>query len=255
MNIDLNANENLDDLQRDGLKIIQRSDFFKFGIDAVLLAYFTKAKSPKRVLDIGTGSGILPLLLSSQYPNAHLTGVELQPDVADMARRSMIYNNLTHRIDILCGDINMLKTTMQKTSFDVIVSNPPYFKSGAGMGSPNDYKHLSRHEIALTLGQLLDAVHALLIPKGEFYLIHRPDRLVDIFYEARKRTLEPKLVQFVQPSEGKAPNLVLIKCIKDGGKELKYLPALNVYGADGNYTDAIHDIYNQAHLTAFNESE
>lgn len=249
----LSPYETIDDLQRDGLKIIQNDRWFKFGIDAVLLSYFCQPKSPKHIVDLGTGTGIIPLLLSNSYPKAHLTGLEIQPDVADMAKRSVALNKLEARIDIISGDIKKWSDHLRKGCADTIVANPPYFKVGSGVKNFSDYKWLSRHEVACNLQDLFTAAQGLLMPGGAFYLIHRPSRLADIIEIARAVHLEPKIMQFVQPKSNQAPNLILIKCVKHGGFELKLHAPIIVYDDQNNYTKMIYSIYNQAKLTVFSD--
>ncbi len=249
----LKQDEVIDDLQRDGLKIIQNKKFFKFGIDAVLLTYFCNPKKAVEIVDLGTGSGVIALLLSAKYRSAHISGLEIQPAVADMARRSVAFNQLQSRIDIVNGDIKNWQHYFKAQSADVVTANPPYFKSGSGLANPNDYKLISRHEVACTLDDLFRAAEGILRQNGQFYFIHRPNRLVDIFETARKYRLEPKTIQLVKPRIDEAANLVLIKCVKYGGAELKWLPPIVVYDENQNYTEQIYYIYNQAHLTAFSE--
>ncbi len=251
--IKLKRDEVIDDLQRDGLKIIQNKNFFKFGIDAVLLTYFCSPKKAAQIVDLGTGSGVVALLLSAKYHFATISGLEIQPEVAEMAQRSIVLNQLDARLNIINGDIKNWQKYFKAQSADVVTANPPYFKSGSGLANPNDYKLISRHEVACTLDDLFRAAAGLLQPNGQFYLIHRPNRLVDIFETARQHRLEPKVIQLVKPRIKEAANLVLIKCVKYGGAELKWLPPIVVYDENQKYTEQIYHIYNQAHLTAFSE--
>ncbi len=249
----LRRDEVIDDLQRDGLKIIQNNNFFKFGIDAVLLTFFCNPKKAEHIVDLGTGSGVIALLLSAKYRFAQISGLEIQPAVAEMAQRSVLLNQLQSRVKIFNGDIKNWQQYFTAQSADVVTANPPYFKSGSGLANPNNYKLISRHEVACTLDDLFSAASGILKPNGQFYLIHRPNRLVDIFETARQYRLEPKVIQLVKPRVDEAANLVLIKCVKYGGAELKWLPPIVVYDENQNYTEQIYDIYNQAHLTAFSE--
>ncbi len=252
--IQLKRDEVIDDLQRDGLKIIQNRQFFKFGIDAVLLTYFCNPKRPQHIVDLATGSGVVALLLSAKYQTAKISGLEIQPAVADMAQRSVLLNHLTACIDIINGDIKTWQNYFAGQSCDVVTANPPYFKCGSGIANSNDYKLISRHEVACTLDDLFSAAAGLLVPNGSFYLIHRPNRLVDIFELARRYRLEPKVLQLVVPRLGQAANLALIKCVKYGAADLKLLPPIVVYGENGQYSAQIYDIYNRAHLTAFGKA-
>ncbi len=253
LQVNLKCDEVIDDLQRDGLKIIQNKKFFKFGIDAVLLTYFCDPKKAGQIVDLGTGSAVIALLLSAKYKNAKISGLEIQPAVADMARRSVLLNDLTARITIVDGDIKTWQNYFAAQCCDVVTANPPYFKHGSGLINPNDYKLISRHEVACTLDDLFSAAAGLLKPNGTFYLIHRPNRLVDIFERARCYRLEPKVMQLVKPRVDRAANLVLLKFVKYGAADLKMLPAIVVYDEKQQYSKQIYDIYNQAQLTAFSE--
>ncbi len=253
--ISLKSGEVIDDLQRDGLRIIQNKNFFKFGIDAVLLTYFCSPKKPVQIVDLGTGSGVVPLLLSAKYRSALISGLEIQSEVAEMAQRSVALNKLQDRIEVVNGDIRQWQRHYQKECADVVTANPPYFKSGSGVANPNDYKLISRHEVACNLDDLFSAAQGILKPGGHFYMVHRPDRLVDIFVAARKYRLEPKVLQLVKPCVGEAANLLLLKCVKYGGAELKWLAPIVVYRAGRQYTEQIYKIYNQAHLTSFCEEK
>lgn len=248
----LKPNERLDDLQRDGLKIIQNKTMFSFGVDAVLLASSVIAKASDRILDLGTGTGIIPLLLSAKTDAKEIVGVEIQPYVADMARRSVELNNLQDKIQIVGEDfIDYVKS--KQGYYDIVVSNPPYFKSGGGIISGNEYKMISRHEIKMNVQSLFESASLALRNRGIFYLIHRPDRLVDVLYHARQNSLEPKRARFVASRIGEAPKLVLIQCIKGAGKELRWEKPIHIYDEDGNYTQEIHQIYSENGITSFGE--
>ena len=217
--------ECLDDLQN-GLFIIQKKNGFKFGIDAVLLSDFAKETRSKKTLDLCTGTGIVPLLLSARTNTPKIFGLEIQEDIAQMAQRSVEHNKLEDRISIECGDLKNAVSIYGRDSFDKITCNPPYMKCGSGNQNDIDTKSISR-----------------LIPKGRFFMIHRPNRLVDIMCAMRKYKIEPKRMRFVHPSYDKVPNMVLIEGMRDGGEELKLLPPLYVYNQDGTYSDEIHKIY------------
>ncbi len=234
--------ECLDDLQN-GLFIIQKENGFKFGVDAVLLADFAKDARSKSTLDLCTGTGIVPLLLSAKTNTKDIHGLEIQPDIAEMAKRSVIYNKLSERVHIVQGDLKNAAEIYGRGSFDKITCNPPYMKCGTGIKNDTDTKSVSRHEVMCTLDDVLRISAQLLISKGRFFMIHRPSRLADIMCGMRKYKLEPKRLRFVHPSPSKAPNLVLIEGMKDGGEELKLLPPLYVYGEDGNYSAEIDEIY------------
>ncbi len=235
--------EKIDDVQINGLKIIQRQDWFSYGVDAVALADFVDVKKGKRILDMGTGTGIIPLLLSAFTSYEEIIGIEIQASVAKMAQKSVVLNELENRISIVEMDINDSIAQFGKNSFDTIVTNPPYMAFDEGMHNENEVKAISRHEIKAELEDIVNIAADLLKDNGNFYMIHRPHRLVDIFYYCRKYRLEPKLVKFIHPKEGKVPNIVLIKCTKFGKAELKYMPPLNVYDENGTYTESLLEIY------------
>lgn len=234
-------NETLDDLQN-GCYIIQRTDGFKFGIDAVLLADFAK-DSKGRAIDLCTGTGIVPILLSVKSNVSHIDAVEIQEDIADMAKRSVEYNNLDTLIHIKCMDLKNAAAEYGKAVFETVTVNPPYMKHGAGLVNDNDIKLISRHEVKCTLEDVISASSELLMPCGKLYMVHRPSRLVDIISVMRRFRIEPKVMRFVSPRKGVEPNLVLIKGIKDAKSELKLLPELYVYDEDGRYSKEIDEIY------------
>lgn len=235
-------NEILDDLQN-GLFVIQKQNGFKFGIDAVLLSDFAKEKKSARTLDLCTGTGIVPLLLSAKTNTADICGLEIQHDIAEMAQRSVEYNNLGGRVHITEGDLKNACEIYGKAVFDKITCNPPYMKCGAGLKNDMNTKSVSRHEVLCTLDDVISVSAQLLIPKGRFYMVHRPQRLADIICSMRKNLIEPKRLRFVHPSYGRAPNLVLVEGLLNGGDELRIMPPLYVYNEDGAYSDEINEIY------------
>ncbi|MDO4772756.1 MAG: tRNA1(Val) (adenine(37)-N6)-methyltransferase [Bacillota bacterium] len=246
----LKEGEHIDDLQRDGLRIIQRRGGFSFGVDSVLIANFSEVRPGERVLDIGSGTGIIPILLSAKTEAACITGVEIQPEMADMAQRSVRMNGLEDRIEILQQDIKDYALS-HRSKFHVAVSNPPYFKAGGALISENDSKMISRHELKLNVFELFEAASRVLLPKGRFYLIHRPDRLVDICCAARASKLEIKRAKMVYSVQGEAPKLIILECIKGAGSEIKWRKPLVIYEADGNYSQDIYAIYQNARITSF----
>ncbi|NLM11005.1 MAG: tRNA1(Val) (adenine(37)-N6)-methyltransferase [Clostridiaceae bacterium] len=216
----LKEGERLDDLQLNGLKIIQKTDGFCFGIDAILLSDYVRVEKNSKVVDLGTGTGILPLLLSVKTKAAHITGIEIQPPIADMAKRTVEYNKLSDKIQIVEGDFLKAVDWFGTKSFDAVVTNPPYRKVGTGFVNPSDNKAISRHEIHCTLESLISVSSKLLKDYGRFFMIHRPERLVDIFYSMRKYRIEPKSIRLVHPKFGKPANLVLIYGLKFGNPQL-----------------------------------
>ena len=249
MEIKLKENEKIDDLEFKNLKIIQNKDGFCFGIDSILLTDFAKnIKNNAKVLDLGTGTGIIPILLYGKTKNTKFVGVEIQPEVAEMANRSVKLNLLENNIEILNTNILELSKIYNRGSFDVVTTNPPYKKINTGVINENNKKLISRHEITASLEDFIRTASFLLKDLGEFYMVHRPDRLVDIFYEMRKNKIEPKKIKFIYPNKNKKTNLVLIKGIKNGKQFLEFENNLYVYNEDGNYTNEILKIYNKIQI-------
>ena len=242
MQVTLKETERIDDLQLKGLKLIQDKTGFCFGIDAVLLANFAKVKNNAKVVDLGTGTGIIPILIAGKSKASKIIGVEIQEDVYEMATRSVKLNDLEDRVEIINADIKTIDKELEVHGYHVATSNPPYMHMD-GIKNPNDKKAISRHEIMCNLEDVIRAASRLVMPRGKFFMIHRPTRLVDIIELGRKYRLEPKVVQFIHPKVGKAPNLMLVEFTKDGRPELKILDPLYVYGDDGNYTEEIRKIY------------
>ena len=238
---ELNKNETLDDLQN-GYSILQRKDGFRFGIDAVLLSDFAKCKAG-RVMDMCTGTGVIPILLAAKTEIQRIDAVEIQPEIADMAARSVELNGLGERIHIKCADLRQTPDIYGKCVFDAITVNPPYMRSGCGLKNEDEMKLISRHEIKCTLEDVISVASALLKPRGKLFMVHRPQRLADILCIMRGCGIEPKLMRLVAPGYGKVPNLVLIHGIKGASAELKLLPQLYVYDSNGCYTKEIDQIY------------
>ena len=239
---DLMENERLDDLQRNGLKIIQKTDGFCFGMDAVLLSGFASVKPGERALDLGTGTGIIPLLLSAKTKGDHFTGLEIQTEIMKMAQRSVALNGLEKKIDIIQGDIKEASRIFGAASFDVVTSNPPYMNDAHGLKNPGDVKAISRHEVLCTLEDVVREGTKALKPGGRFYMVHRPHRLAEITV-MRQYKLEPKRMKFVHPFADKDANMVLIEAVRGGGAWLKLEPPVIVYKEPGVYTDEIYEIY------------
>lgn len=242
--MNLNENERIDDLQYKGLKLIQNKNGFCFGIDAVLLANFAKnMKKCETVVDLCTGNGVVAILLSGKTSASKIYGVEIQEDVANLAKRSVEFNKLDGRVEILNKNLKDLKDSIPSATVDSVTVNPPYMKTGSGVINDENTLMIARHEISCTLEDVVKEAARLLKFNGEFFMIHKPERLVEIFCVMRKYKIEPKRIKFVQPSANKPANLVLIEGSKNAGEFLKVETSLCVYKDDGKYTDEIYDIY------------
>ena len=248
--MNLNENERIDNLGCNNLKIIQNKNWFCFGIDSVLLVNFAKnMKENSIVLDLGTGTGIMPILLSGKINMKKAIGIEIQENVAGMAKRSVELNNLQDKIEIICSNILNLNNTFfnekgLENKIDVIITNPPYKKKGEGVINEREEKLISRHEITADLEDFIKVSSNLLKDKGEFYMVHRPERLVDIFDLMRKYKIEPKLMRMVYSNYNKPPKLVLIKGIRNAKPFLKIENNLYIYDEKNNYSEEIKKIYN-----------
>lgn len=239
----LKKNERIDDLQRNHYKIIQDPERFCFGMDAVLLSGFARAKEGDRVLDLGTGTGIIPILMEAKTQAAHFIGLEIQRESADMAARSVSLNHLEGKIEIVTGDIKEAVSLFGAASFDVVTCNPPYMTEHHGLTNPEAPKAIARHELLCTLEDVISQAARLLKPGGNFYMVHRPFRLVDIITLLRTYGVEPKRMKMVYPFVDKEPNMVLIEANRGGRPRLSVEKPLIVYKEPGAYTDEIYDIY------------
>ena len=242
--IELKKDEVIDDLEFEGLKIIQNNNWFKFGIDSVLLSDFSKnIKNNSLILDIGTGTGIISILLSKKINAKKIIGIEVQPEIADMAKRSVKLNNLENKIEIINDDIKNIENYFSNNYFDSIVTNPPYQKNNTGLKSESKEKLISKHEIECNLKDIIKNSYKVLKDKGEFYMVHRPERLADIICTMRENKIEPKEIRFVYPKINEKPNLILIKGVKNAKEFLKVQKPLIIYNESGNYTNEILKIY------------
>lgn len=239
----LKENERIDDLERNGYRIIQDTKRFCFGMDAVLLSGFARVKEGAHVLDLGTGTGIIPILLEAKTKAEHLTGLEIQEDSADMARRSVLLNGLEDKIDIVTGDIKEAESLFDAASFDVITCNPPYMIGKHGITNEGNAKAIARHEILCTLEDIVSQAAKLLKPGGNFFMVHRPFRLAEIMTVLQAYKLEPKRMQLVYPFVDKEPNMVLIEANRGGKPRLTVEKPLIVYKEPGIYTPEIYEIY------------
>jgi len=248
----VHEHERVDDLQINDLKIIQNPKGFCFGIDAVLLANFVQLKKQAKVVDLGTGTGIIPILLAGKSQTSHVTALEIQEEVANMAGRSVKLNKLEDRINILNIDLNDAEKSLDINGYDVVTSNPPYMHCD-GLINSDDKKAISRHEVKCTLEDVIRTASRLLKHNGRFFMIHRPTRLVDIMVYCRQYKLEPKKLQFIHPTYNKKPNLLLIECVKAAKPELKILDPVYVYNEDRKYTDEIFHTYGKTQIAEGDE--
>lgn len=239
----LKENERLDELQRNGYRIIQNPEKFCFGMDAVLLSGFAKARQGSEVLDLGTGTGIIPILMEAKTQAKRLTGLEIQEESADMARRSVILNGLEEKINIINGDIKEAGQIFGGASFDVVTCNPPYMIGKHGLTNPDAPKAIARHEILCTLEDVISQTAKVLRPGGNFYMVHRPFRLAEIVVLLVKYKIEPKRMRFVHPFADKEPNMVLIEANRGGRSRMTVEKPLIVYREQGIYTDEIYEVY------------
>ncbi len=246
MEINLEENERIDDLEYKNLKIIQNKEWFRFGIDSVLLSDFAKEiKKGSKVLDLGTGTGIISILLCGKTELEKIIGIEIQEEVYKMANKSILLNNLENRFEVINEDIKNLRNIFPANSIDAIVTNPPYKKENTGLKSKNIVEQISKHEILCKLEDIIKQSSFLLNNNASFYMVHRPDRIADIIELLRKYKLEPKRIRFIYPKISKEPNLVLIKATKGAKSFLKIEKPLIVYNENGEYTDEILEIYDK----------
>ena len=243
MIIELKSDERLDDLQRNGYQIIQKKNGFCFGMDAVLLSGFARVKQGEKAIDLGTGTGIIPILLEAKYEGEHYTGLEIQDEVAEMAARSVALNHLEEKVSIVKGDIKEASRLFGAASFDVVTSNPPYMNDAHGLKNPDLPKAIARHEVLCTLDDVAREAATLLRPGGRFYMVHRPHRLIEIITALTKYKLEPKRMKMVHPFVDKEANMVLIEAVRGGKSMIKVEAPIVVYREPGVYTQEIYDIY------------
>lgn len=234
MESDIRPGERLDDLQLNGLELIQDPEKFCFGVDAVLLSDFVKVRPGENVLDLGTGNGIIPLLLSAKTQAAHITGLEIQEDIVEMARRSVSHNGLNDRIDIVEGDIKEAADIFKPAFFDVITTNPPYMLAEHGLRNPDDSRAIARHEVLCSLDDILRESMKLMQDKSRFYMIHRPFRLTEIMIKMNYYKIEPKRIRFIHPYIDKEPVLVLIEGVRGARPRVTVEPPIIIYGGEGS---------------------
>ena len=230
-------------ISKETVRIIQDPDRFCFGMDAVLLSGVAKVKPGERVVDLGTGTGIIPILLEARTKGASFTGLEIQPESADMARRSVLFNELQDRVHIVDGDIKEAVQIFGAASCHVVTSNPPYMTEHHGLQNPDQPKAIARHEVLCTLHDVVSQAAGLLMPGGRFYMVHRPFRLAEILVKLSQHHLEPKRMQLVFPYVDREPNMVLIEAVRGGNPRMTVEKPLIVYDRPGVYNKEIYDIY------------
>jgi tRNA1Val (adenine37-N6)-methyltransferase len=239
MTINLKPEERLDDLQVNGYEIIQHPGKFCFGMDAVLLSNFARVKKGERVLDLGTGTGIIPILMTAKTDGEAFVGLEIQEESADMARRSVSHNQLDEKVEIVTGDIKEAANIFGLASFDVITTNPPYMIGQHGIANESDTKAIARHEVLCTLDDILRESARILKPRGRFYMVHRPFRLAEILYKMVEVGIEPKRMRMVHPFIDKEPNMVLIEGMRGANSRMTVERPLIVYKEVGVYSDEL----------------
>lgn len=243
MEMNLKPGERIVDLERNGYRIIQDRERFCFGMDAVLLSGFAKVKSGETVLDLGTGTGIIPILLEAKTQGSHFTGLEIQEESADMAERSVALNGIEKKIDIVNGDIKEASKIFGGATFNVVTTNPPYMTEHHGLQNPDAPKAIARHELKCTLEDVIRESAKVLMPGGRFYMVHRPRRLNEIINLMTNYRIEPKRIRFVHPFVDREANMILVEGLRGGRSMMKIEPPLIVYKEQGVYTDEIHQIY------------
>ena len=243
MNVNINDWERVDDLHRNGYVIIQDPKRFCFGIDAVILSGFAEVKKGEKVMDLCTGTGIIPILLEAKTEGSHFTGLEIQEESVEMARRSVRLNGLEDKVTIDFGDVKNTEALYRASYFDVVTVNPPYMNEGGGLKNGYSPKTIARHEVLCSLEDVVDAAARLLVPQGRLYMVHRPHRLTDIMVTLRNHRLEPKRLRFVHSYADREPVMVLVEAVSNGKPMVKVMPPLIIYKEDGEYTGEIMKIY------------
>ena len=240
--------ETLDDLQLNGIHIIQKKEGFRFGVDAVLLANFARVKKGASVIDLCSGTGIIPFIIKGKSQCGELKGIEIQKDFVDMANRSVIYNHFEDDVEFFEGNLTDKSFIKKFERVDIVTVNPPYKLSNSGILNDKDKYSIARHEVCCNLEDVIIAARTLLKDNGRFFMVHRPERLVDILSLMRKHKIEPKRIRFVHPKPNKAPNILLIEGQRDGGQYLKIEDPLYVHMEDNSYSKEIEEIYKSTQL-------
>ncbi len=245
MDMILKDGERIDEIGFGNLRLIQKPEEFCYGIDAVLLATFAEIRKNSKVIDLGTGTGIIPLILSHRTEAAEIVGVEIQSGSYERGLRNLLFNDLSDRIKMISSDVKQLlkEKRVSPGSFDTVLTNPPYIQGNGGLKNKENAKTIARHETTADLSDFIHTASLLLKDRGDFYMVNRPNRLVDICILCRQQKLEPKEIRLVSPNKMTAPNILLIHCVKHGRPELKFLDPLYVYSEEGDFTDEIMKLY------------
>jgi tRNA1Val (adenine37-N6)-methyltransferase len=241
--VNLQAHETLDDLMRNGMKVIQDRQGYRFSMDSVLLSHFAEARAGETVLDLGCGSGVISFLVAARQPSCRVTGLEIQESLADRARRSVGLNKMAGRIEIINGDLRQAEVFLDHRRFSLIIANPPFWRQGEGKPSENREKLIARHEVNATLEDFMDAARRWLAPQGRLVMIHRASRVMEIGLLCAARGIDIKRMRFVYPYDHRDANLVLLEAVKGSRSGVQVLPPLVVYEDDGSYTEEINRIY------------
>ncbi len=243
MSIELLENERIDDLHRKGFRIIQNPKMFCFGMDAVLLSAFANVTKEDKVLDMGSGNGVIPLLIQGRYEPISITGLEIQEANVNMSRRSVHLNGIADKVQIIQGDIKEADSLLPLSSFDVVLCNPPYMDAGRGLTNELTAKTIARHEVLCTLEDVIRSASRLTDVGGRFYIVHRPHRLVEIIAMLRQYKMEPKRMRMVHPYIDSEANMVLIEAVRHGKPFLKFEKPIIIYKAPNEYTDEVKVLY------------
>jgi len=235
--------ESLDDLQIKGYCVIQKKQGFRFGMDAVLLANFAKVRKNDAVVDLCSGTGIIPFIIAGKNEFKKIVGLEIQEQMTEMAGRTSVYNNLQNKVSFINGDLKDIDLIKSIEKVEVITVNPPYKLCNSGLKNEDDRNAIARHEVCCNIDDVIKAASILLKDKGKLYMIHRPERMADVLVTMRKYKIEPKVIRMIQPNLKTSPNLFLIEGSKNGGKFLKWENTLFVYNLNGEYTDELKEIY------------
>lgn len=232
-----------DEIGFGGLRLLQDDEAYRYGVDSVILADFARCCPGDSIADLGTDTGVIPLIINAKYSPASLCGIELREDAAELARRNAELNGISGKFSVVCADVKDVKTLFRPGSFSAVCSNPPYFEGGRGLVCANPARQTARTETTAGLADFMDAAAWLLPKGGSLYMVYRPSRLADLMSEGRRTSLEPKELRMVVPHAGEAANMVLVRFIKGAGRELKIFPELAVRKPDGSYTDEMKRIY------------